>query len=282
MSGSPLRYFPVDGRPWRLTMGLRPLDMNDWLEFDQHRDQEIAQKQSLLQHSYDAVAAVEEESHAAQVELAQMIENVLEIEGLNSDRQSDRELPIVWAARHIQEDLCILEHDGMRWRLTAACVCFPSRWNLQEKIGRTLQEIHGPVPGYDEDLDSPVEDFFNRLSVDRPKWRLNWTVLDTNELHLPSPSARRALELPNDLGDLTFRVERQTLIRLPLTNAVVFTIRNYTAPLHVLGDRPSHLSALKDTLKTVNPEVADYKGWNDLLLPLLTWLELKSRSQGER
>ena len=263
-------------------MGLRPLDMIDWLEVDEHRDEEIAQKQSLIQHSYDAVVAVENNSLDAQVELAQMIESALDTEGLKRDPRRDQELPIVWAARHVQEDLCILEHDGTRWRLTAACVCFPSRWNLREKIGGTLKEIHGPVPGYSEDLDSPVEDFFNRLSVERPKWRLNWTVLDTDELHLPSPSARRAIELPSDLGDLTFRVERQTLIRLPTTDAVVFTIRNYTAPLHVLIDLPGHLAALKDTLETVNPEVADYKGWNDLLLPLLKWLEFKSRSQGER
>ena len=282
VSSSPLRYFPVDGRPWRLTMGLRPLEMSNWLEVDERRDEEIAQKQSLLEHSYSAVVAVEDNSHPAQLELAQRIGIALDVNGISIQPWSDLELPIVWAARNVQEDLCIMEHDGTRWRLTAACVCFPSRWDLQEKIGRTLLEIHGPVPGYREDLDSPVEDFFNRLSVDRPKWRLNWTVLDNDELHLPSPSARRALELPKDLGGLTFRVERQTLIRLPLSNAIVFTIRNYTAPLRVLLDRPGHVAALKDTLETVTSEVADYKGWSDLLLPLLLWLNDASSEGAER
>ncbi len=282
MTDPDLRYFPVDGRPWRLTMGLRPLDLRDWLEHDHRREEEIAQKQSLLELSYDSVVAVQDQSHAAQQELALLIDNHLDTTGLSKEQRSNQELPIVWSARQVQEDLCILEHDGARWRLTAACVCFPSRWNLQEKIGRTLQEIHGPVPGYDEELDSPVEDFFNRLHPDRPKWRLNWTVLDTNELHLPSPSAHRSLKLPSDLGDLTFRVERQTLSRLPSSNAVVFTIRNYTAPLHLLVDRPGQLAGLKDTLKTVTPDVAKYKGWDDLLLPLLQWLEFQSNEVGDR
>ena len=65
-------------------------------------------------------------------------------------------------------------------------MCFPSRWTLSEKVGQNLSAIHGPVPGYAEALGGPVEALFNRLHPDRPVWRLNWTILDTNELH-PQP-----------------------------------------------------------------------------------------------
>jgi hypothetical protein len=75
-----------------------------------------------------------------------------------------------------------------------------------------------------------------------------------------------------DLGDLTFRVERQTLRKMERSGAVVFTIRNYTTPLSVLCENNEARVALLETLRTVQPDVAAYKGWTPLLEPLLAWL----------
>src|SRR5262245_21566890 len=32
-------------------------------------------------------------------------------------------------------------------RLVAGCVCFPSSWSLEEKMGHPIEHIHGVVPG---------------------------------------------------------------------------------------------------------------------------------------
>jgi hypothetical protein len=69
------------------------------------------------------------------------------------------------------------------WRLRAACVCFPSRWDLAAKIGTTLDDIHSPVPLYDQALARPTNAFFNRLTPEKSFWRLNWTLLDSPVLH---------------------------------------------------------------------------------------------------
>src|SRR5208282_2959940 len=106
------------------------------------------------------------------------------------------------------------------------------RWSLADKVGRSLSSIHGPVPGYEEELAGPSHAFFDRLQRSRPVWRLNWTLLPDPALHQPDPGRRRAAA-PSRLDpsrDIWFRVERQTLRRLTGT-AIAFTIRTYVTNL---------------------------------------------------
>ncbi len=147
--------------------------------------------------------------------------------------------PIVAASRLVQEDLCVLVREDT-WRLRAACVCFPSRWDLATKIGTTLDDIHGPVPGYDDQLARPTTLFFDRLRPDRSFWRLNWTLLDSPDLFQPA-TARQAPE--GELEEWYFRVERQTLRSLARTRAVVFTIRTYVTSAATLCERDDTFAA---------------------------------------
>ena len=47
--------------------------------------------------------------------------------------------------------------------MTAAAVCFTSRWNLADKVGLNLNEIHQPVPGYEDKVAGAVNHLINRL-----------------------------------------------------------------------------------------------------------------------
>ncbi|HEY1762508.1 MAG TPA: DUF3445 domain-containing protein, partial [Acidimicrobiales bacterium] len=169
------------------------------------------------------------------------------------------EHPIVQAARLAQEDFCVLVRDDA-WRLRAACVCFPSRWDLTQKIGTTLDEIHSPVPGYVGELSTPTNSFFDRLRPERSYWRLNWTLLDHPDLFQPE----RARVAPSgELADWFFRVERQTLRQLPHTNAIVFTIRTYVASASSLHAKDEQfVPSLLHGLDTAPRDVQDYKGWS--------------------
>ena len=158
----------------------------------------------------------------------------------------------------VQEDLCVLVKSD-DWRLQAASVCFPSRWDLSTKIGTTLDAIHSPVPDYDAELGSPTNAFFDRLKPDRSFWRLNWTLLDNPTLHQPL-SVRRSPS--GDLDDWYFRVERQTLRQLPKTNANVFTIRNYVASAKTLRELdPEFGPNLLAALDSAPESMQRYKGW---------------------
>jgi dimethylamine monooxygenase subunit A len=278
----------VDGSPWRLSMGLHRLDEAAWLEVDGDRGRALLEKSRLLDTARDTVLATLSEGDAPSRELLETVRAFLDAhrdrsavapplldEPTTASIELERHHPIEAASRLVHEDLCVLARDDVAWRLVAACVCFPSRWSLREKLGASLADIHGPVPGFDRTLADPAGTFFDRLSVERPVWRRNWTLLDTPELHLPSPAARRQAHQPDgDLGTrLWFRVERQTLRRLPRTGAIVFTIGTTVRPLgHVVRTTPGFADALRSTLLTVDDDVAAYKGWSTLLAPLQAWL----------
>lgn len=280
------RYTPVDGSPWRLSMGLRRLDPDCWLEVDDHRAEELDAKARLLDTARDVVVATLAGSEPPCEELRSMIVAHVGARRPGLDTSGSRAGPADWhpivaAALLVQEDLCVLERLDGDWRLTAACVCFPSRWSLTEKLGQTLGGIHAPVPGFREALLGPTSTFFDRLTAERPVWRLNWTLLDTDERHLPEPSGRLARWDERDVGStLWFRVERQTLRRLPASGAIAFTIRTYVRTLaDVVDTTPGFVGALRDTMRTVTPEVAAYKGWVGLFEPLERWLGERGRDR---
>jgi hypothetical protein len=240
-------------------MGLRPLDLANWLELDEHYESELTQKTALLDQHFDVVVATEPEGEAGSRELLVEVRDFLQrVHPKVATSVDDDEHPIVAASRLVQEDLCVLVKDD-QWRLRAACVCFPSRWDLASKIGTTLDAIHGPVPHYDEVLARPTNGFFDRLGPERSYWRLNWTLLDSAALHQPS-AARVAPS--GDLADWSFRVERQTLRQLPQTRAIVFTIRTYVTSAATLADANGEfVPALLHAIESASPETQAYKGW---------------------
>ena len=288
MTGTGTPYVAVDGKPWRMTMGLRPLLPSQWLEVDDRRGEQLRQKAELLNTRHDQVVAAQAGTEAAGAELLRDVVQHLTrhhpglvtrtADGGLHDHTIDRRIdpegmhPVDAAGRIVQEDLCLMVRDGPDWVLGAASVCFPSRWSLADKIGRDLSGIHRPVPGYERAIGAATRGFFDRLRADHPVWRLNWTLIDTPELFLPDPAARRRStpgrphERPAD-DRLWFRVERQTLRRLPDSGAIVFTIRTYVASLtELVAAHPEVLAALRATLSTVPEATLAYKGWSAALL----------------
>jgi dimethylamine monooxygenase subunit A len=271
-----LRYQPVDGRPYRLTLGLRPLDLADWIEVDQHREHDLALKRQLLAaHHDDVVAVLPDGLEPSQEVLALLIDHLQRrFPELTPLPDGSGLHPIEAAGRLVQEDLCVMRRQpagagASEWTLVAASVCFPSRWRLREKIGRNLGAIHAPVPGYAERIGAPTDASFDRLTPARSMWRLNWTLLADSELYQPGHRDQP----PRPPPELTVRVERQTLRALPESAAVLFTIRTYRATLAELGAaHPETLTQLAATLRTVPAATQRYKDWDHRLPQLLDWL----------
>ena len=123
----------------------------------------------------------------------------------------------------VDEDVCVLR-DGV---LVAGCVCAPSHWRLREKVGKPLGAVHAPVPGYDVELADKVDRLVARLRPGVAVVRRNWTIHETSaryEPHAPEP-------LSVTPADQWLRTERQTLLRLPRSGAVLFGIRTDMVPL---------------------------------------------------
>ena len=58
-----------------------------------------------------------------------------------------------------------------------------------------------------------------------------------------------------------FRVERQTISKLPVCGAVAFTIRVTIDPLRAALPDAAHASAFRAAWDGIDPALADYKGW---------------------
>jgi hypothetical protein len=168
--------------------------------------------------------------------------------------------PIVRASLLIPDDLCLMEERDGFYRLTAACVCAPSYWRLAEKIGRTLDGIHEPVPTLNEKLEAPMRQFFAHLPSNAVFERRNWLIHTDAELYQPVPDAWHRIQ-PNEVATLIVRSERQTLRRLDPTT-IVFTIR---ATCHPLGDIASYREAardLRDALEALDDAERAAKGYD--------------------
>src|SRR4051794_18256043 len=164
---------PAPGPPWH-AMGTRALAAASWLLPD---PAQVASKGELLRTVRDVVSghlAGRPDVDDAAAEAARVVSG-----GVSST--------LAEAASMVAEDLCVLVPDDGRWTLAAGVVCFPSMWRLPDKLGLPLASVHGPVPAYADELAARVDRFLDRLPVDRPVWRRNWLVHESDELHLPAP-----------------------------------------------------------------------------------------------
>lgn len=159
----------------------------------------------------------------------------------------------------VADDLCVLapDPDGTP-RLVAAVVCSPNRWKLTDKIGGDMGFIHQPVARYGPDLATPVRAMLARLSPERPVWRTNWGISQHPSLFQPVVGP---LDISIDPAAMWFRVEWQTLRRLPVTGAVLFTIRTYQERMSDFMARDyAVVHEIADLVNKIPEDVAVYKG----------------------
>ncbi|MBW4525006.1 MAG: DUF3445 domain-containing protein [Phormidium tanganyikae FI6-MK23] len=210
-------YLPFAEGDRTLKLGLKPLKVEDWIEIDNQFVPYLQRKTELLETNHSEVFASLPGTQSAQQEVLDLlVDHLLQqfpelydrtsesitIRATDQTWKNNQFQPLDLAGRLVQEDLCLMQPRDRGYILTAASLCFPLRWRLIEKLGKPLMQIHHPVPEYLEQLANPVDRLFDRLKVDRPVCRVNWSIVETPELHLghQSHSSNAPLELtPDDL-----------------------------------------------------------------------------------
>lgn len=168
------------------------------------------------------------------------------------------------AALAVHEDLCLLtQRPGEEvYRLIGAAVAWPSDWHPAEKIGLPLRALHAPIAGYEEQLATGVDRFMETLRPGPIYGRCNWFIAATGERRwLPDrpPAEAFAQVTPENAGETLFvRSERQSLRRLPHTNAILFTIGIYVEPLGTLS--PANIAMLGRAVQTLVSGEGDRRG----------------------
>lgn len=232
-------YNPLIQRP---LPGIQPASMETWLHQDDAFAEQMQRRESLLSERRSEVLALDPQAMAPAQELLDMVlaqvypaasNVVVRPDGVQV--AIDRTQPLDTLCRLVQEDFCILQKMEDEHVLTGAILCFPASWRLSEKFMRPLLDIHIPVASYDANVARRVQRLFDGIQTGRPLWRFNALWYEDAELHQPR-SANEPREI-RDRGRAQYmRSERQTLLRLPETRAVVFSIHTYVLPENVMSE----------------------------------------------
>lgn len=231
---------PFDPNALKHLPGIAPLAEEDWLIVDEAYQGQMALRDQLLRDNRSAVLGIEDPAIPAAQELLDYVTNLLlgrpqrDFEQHNScikrpdgvKVEIDRNDPLATLGRLVQEDFCILQKRGDEHVLTGAVLCFPASWLLSEKFGRPLIGIHEPVDSYSDDIAKRVQRLFDGVRPGRPLWRSNALWYADAILHQPrSAQNRRPFADPADAP--YFRSEKQSILRLPKTDAVIFSIHTF-------------------------------------------------------
>ncbi|KAG9310346.1 hypothetical protein JVU11DRAFT_9478 [Chiua virens] len=195
--------------------------------------------------------------------------------------------------------------DG-KYYFQAGLICVPGSWRMRDKIGMPLDEIHlsGYVPQFKDKLQLSMNRFFQRLPLDKPVIRNNYSI-QVVPPNVPKPGSgteETLLEIDpeelswceyhngseDDFGNrrdhgsrdfpyispstLRLRSERQTLRRLPRTGAIVFGIRTYQFKVEELARERGVAARLASAVRSWPEDVAIHKGrgrYQDVLLKYL-------------
>jgi hypothetical protein len=284
-------HTPYDGTSKLFQIGLKQLDLKNWIEIDDTLDFQLAEKRRIFADYHDKVFVAEPGTEDAQAEVLALLTEHLparfpdcyrkegdrltvagrsELDGLEA-----RDLPpLLKASLLIQEDLILMRRGEEGWRLAAGSLCFPSSWLLTEKFGKPMSGIHEPVPGFGPGTRNAglIDRMFDMLQIVQPVERFNWSIQVGDALYHPLSNAGRidrATGRPIRFPDVEaaagafIRVERQTLRKLSKSGDILFTIRIYLDPMAVLRERPDRAAlaaSFAGQLLALDTEQLDYKG----------------------
>jgi hypothetical protein len=235
----------MDPRTARLP-GILPVEGDDWLRVDDAFAGQMAERDRLLAERPDVVHAMLDRGRPAAMELLARVLDKLRATpgyrvGVTEVTRPDgvtvplaTDWPLMTLGRLVQEDLCLMEREGDEHLLSGAVLCFPASWSLAEKIGRPMTGIHVPVAHYTEDVARRVQRLFDAIRPEQPLWRMNALTYADPTLHQPRSETDRRPR-PKAEERRFMRSERQCLLRLPQTQAVLFSIHTYVVRLEDLS-----------------------------------------------
>ncbi|KAL8709410.1 MAG: hypothetical protein Q9220_005793 [cf. Caloplaca sp. 1 TL-2023] len=318
----PLPYRPFRHGPYHITMGLRTMQWDEWIELDNHYLRFHGDKKRRIEERGEKCCKTAPEAYDGAVELLEElcdylpqryptlfqttptgIRNIITNEDFNITTRPLPEDPMATAGRLIQDDLAIMfEKPDGQYYLLAGSILLAGFWRLSDKFGMPLSEIHtsGDVPGFKQKLEKGMMNFFKRIQPGQPVLRNNYFMqVDDNlawsdSIGTEDPETEQqhggrkqiegwsAAEKNKAIRHHYFRSERQSLRRLPRSGGVVFTIRTYFEPITSVAEEVGVPGRLASAVRSWGDDVARYKGRDRYGEVLLEFLDGKHREQVEK
>ncbi|KAI8662432.1 hypothetical protein LRP88_06643 [Fusarium phalaenopsidis] len=304
----PYRAFRY-GPKYQVTMGLRTVSAEEWIELDSDFPKYHADKKARIEERGEKCVATHPDAYPAAIELLQElteylparyptlfertpvgIKNKWSGEDFNIVERPLAEDPMAICARLVQDDLALMiERPDGQYYLMAGAVLLAGFWRLSDKYGMSLSDIHysGDVPHFKEKLETGMCKFFKRLKCESVYCRNNyflqvddslawsWSIGSEDDPVVSWSTAQKDKAIEHHM----FRSERQSLRRLPKTGAIVFTIRTYFHPVTDIVKEDYVPGRLASAVRSWDDKVSNYKGKEKYGGVLLEYLDREHEKQ---
>lgn len=234
-----ISFDPLQSRP---LPGLSPFDLRDWIEVNETYAAQMRERRALLQSHRDQVLWLDPVAQDAAEELLSRVLAHLP-QPFGHDHccggivcpdgrvvRPDSQTPLESLNAITAEDYCILLKEGDAFVLRGGLLSFPAGWSLAEKAGQPMGLIHDRVEPFDDGVAKRVAKLLDGIQPDRPLWRHNALWYSDPALFQP-----RAQPTPDRRHAPFLRTERQCLLRLPRSGALVFSILTHVVARETLA-----------------------------------------------
>jgi dimethylamine monooxygenase subunit A len=308
----------VDGplyRPYRwaaadFQLGLRPIRPENWILIGAGHAEMMRQKCERLANQRQCYYRTLPTSLPAQRELRErivahlaadhpqsfekigsVVRSLITRQTLDLDDASTE--PLMQVSYLIEEDFMLLEEIEGTIQITAASNAYSSSGRLVGSVGHDVEWAHEPVPQLTRKLGGKINRVLGSIHADTPCERFNWQITPMATVFFPhdDPHAANAAAMREVLVELRrdparageflwIRVERQTLMRLPDSNAVAFSLHTYSDPLSSMQSDVESVRAIWTLLNNYSEERWKYSEMDIVREPLMTWLDAAARWHG--
>ncbi|MEN0087848.1 MAG: DUF3445 domain-containing protein [Pseudomonadota bacterium] len=252
-------------------VGLTPLTHEDWLMWTDDLSRYLREKERLFAERMQDVFVAEPDTEPSQNECLDLVRgHIFERPDLTdassgNGREGDAP-PLIEASRLVADDLVIMRRGAKAWRLAAACVCFPSSWDLRQKFAKPMDEIHGSVPGFSQGTRHAqmISRIFDHLDPAQLLLRWNWSLYRDDKLYHPVEAA--PVQIVDDdiyTADPFIRTERQTLRKMPVSGDILFAIGidvKRLSDLPKTAEARQNIRTLAQHLDMLTADECAYKG----------------------
>ncbi|KAG9125855.1 hypothetical protein FRC07_005917 [Ceratobasidium sp. 392] len=301
--------------PYYQTMAHQPLLPNDWIELSSSYRWYLEEKQRVIAEQGKNVIDSLPENDAACGELLECVVEYLTVryptlfDRLLEPTQDGKELDGIysrvteeryqWArgcppegvegltivSRLTECDfLMAREREDGHVYFVGGLVAFPGFYLLSKKIGKSMYEVHMPVPQFNQKLLVSVERTLKRMDPNAPFERSSWEIVDDNNLFYHNIAT-----LPDggkctvDPGELYLRIDRQAFRKLPRSKVITFAVHPLIKKMRdIRKDSPLVPALLAKIHEEGSRDLMVYKVADAYQAELLPWLEAATKDQISR
>ncbi len=283
-------------------IGLRPMDMAQWLDTGPDHAAFMAAKRARLEGRPPLFYRTLETSREAQAELLWMAASHLRdhhagvfagdgqclrdlADGSRHDLDDAQREPLDILGGLAEEDFVLFGREDGRDIVTAASNAYTSSGRIVSCVGRDMRFAHDLVPGLNEALGARIDRVIGNVQAEKPVVRFNWFVTpfgsrlfqERSQAAETGAAEQVAQLLAQDhrrAGNLLWlRTERQTFVRLPGSGALAFGIHTYSDPLSALSGERESLAAIHRLLGEYGEDRLRYSGMLATRDPIRRWIE---------